>query len=38
MADHDLVGATQRWECYRCDPEVEHEPASWRTLVVQPLA
>lgn len=38
MADHDLVGATQMWECYLSDPEAEPDPATWQTLVVRPLS
>lgn len=38
MAEHDLVGATQMWECYLSDPQAEPDPATWRTLVVWPLA
>lgn len=38
MTEHDLVGATQMWECYLSDPEAEPDPATWRTLVVRPLA
>lgn len=38
LAEHDLVGATEMWECYLSDPEAEPDPATWRTLVVWPLA
>jgi effector-binding domain-containing protein len=38
LADHDLRPAFGVWECYLSDPEVERDPATWRTLIVWPIA
>lgn len=32
------VSAAGMWECYLSDPDVEPDPATWRTLIVCPLA
>lgn len=38
MARHGLQPAVGMWECYLSDPQVEHDPAAWRTTIVWPLA
>ena len=38
MAGQGLRPSAGMWECYLSDPEVEPDPATWRTLIVCPLA
>lgn len=38
MAQHGLEPAVGMWECYLSDPQVERDPATWRTRIVWPLA
>jgi effector-binding domain-containing protein len=38
MAEHDLQPAVGMWESYLSDPQVEPDPATWRTAIVWPLA
>ena len=36
--DEGLVLAEGMWESYLSDPDAEPDPATWRTLIVWPLA
>jgi effector-binding domain-containing protein len=38
MAERGLLPAVGMWECYLSDPQVEPDPATWRTLIVWPIA
>ncbi len=38
MAEHRLEPAVGMWECYLSDPQVERDPATWRTRIVWPIA
>ena len=38
MAERDLTPGRDMWECYLSDPQAEPDPATWRTLVVVPIA
>jgi effector-binding domain-containing protein len=38
MADQGLRPAPRMWECYLSDPEVDRDPATWRTRIVVPIA
>lgn len=38
MAEHGLHPAVGMWECYLSDPQLERDPATWRTRIVWPLA
>ncbi len=37
MATHGLHPGSGVWESYLSDPEVEPDPATWRTLIVWPV-
>lgn len=36
ISDHGGEPAGDAWEVYQSDPAVEPDPATWRTLIVQP--
>lgn len=38
LAERGLRPAVGMWECYLSDPQVERDPATWRTKIVWPLA
>jgi effector-binding domain-containing protein len=38
MAEQGLQPAVGMWECYLSDPQVERDPATWRTRIVWPIA
>ncbi len=38
MAERGLQPAGGMWECYLSDPELERDPATWRTRIVCPIA
>lgn len=38
MARQGLRPAATMWECYLSDPVTEPDPATWRTLIVWPVA
>ncbi|MGF1600296.1 MAG: GyrI-like domain-containing protein [Acidimicrobiales bacterium] len=38
MAEQGLQPATGMWESYLSDPWAEPDPATWRTLIVWPVA
>lgn len=38
IAERGLQQAGGMWECYLSDPEVERDPATWRTRIVCPVA
>lgn len=37
MAEQGLHPAVGMWECYLSDPQVEPDPATWRTRIVWPI-
>ena len=38
MAQRGLHPVAGPWECYLSDPQVERDPATWRTTIVWPIA
>jgi effector-binding domain-containing protein len=38
MAVRGLQPSVGMWECYLSDPEVECDPASWRTRIIWPIS
>ena len=38
MAERGLRPSVGMWECYLSDPEVERDPATWRTRIIWPIS
>ena len=37
MAEQGIQPVGGMWECYLSDPEVERDPATWRTRIIYPI-
>jgi effector-binding domain-containing protein len=38
MAEQGIRPAVGMWECYLSDPQVEPDPATWRTRIIWPIS
>lgn len=37
LGEHGLTAGAPMWESYLSDPDIERDPTTWRTEIVQPL-